>query len=192
MEAFIENYGYAFVIVGTLFGGETVLALAGFAAHRGYLLFSGVVAAGCVGNFAENQIWFVLGRRYGASMRTRYPSWSLRIDRMDRWLGRYRALAVIGVRFLAGLRTPGALAIGMSDIPWPVFMILNLAGALLWACVVSAAGYFFGTAVEALVGDLKDVELLVFAAIGSLGLAYWLWRLRHRGSGLLAPPTRTV
>lgn len=181
IEAFIENYGYAFVLIGTLLGGETVLAMAGLAAHRGYLAFSGVVAAGCIGNFAENQIWFVLGRKCGATMVARHPSWCVRIEQVDRWLRYYRIVAVIGVRFLAGFRTPGTLAIGMSDIPVLSFVGLNLIGALLWASVVTAAGYFFGAAVEALVGDLKDIEFILMAAIALIGLSGWLFvRLRRR------------
>jgi len=178
MEAFIEQYGYAFVAVGTLFGGETVLAMGGFAAHRGYMLLPWVVAAGCLGNFTENQVWFFLGRRYGTTVIDRHPSWKVRIDKMDSWLTRYRVLAVIGVRFLAGFRTAGALAIGMSDIPTVRFVVLNLVASLLWAIVVAAAGYFFGTAVQALMGDVKDLELFLLALIGATGVAGWLYLRR--------------
>jgi membrane protein DedA with SNARE-associated domain len=184
MEAFIDQYGYAFVVVGTLFGGETVLAMAGFAAHRGYLLFPWVVVAGCIGNFTENQVWFLLGRRYGTIVIDRHPMWKTRIEKMDSWLTRYRVLAIIGVRFLAGFRTPGALAFGMSDIAVGSFMVLNLFGALLWALVVAVVGYFFGTAAQALMGDVKDLELLLVAFIGATGIAGWLYfRVRYRRIG---------
>ena len=181
MEAFIEQYGYAFVLMGTLFGGETVLAMAGFAAHRGYLLLPWVVVVGCFGNFADTLIWFLLGRRCGTAVMRRYPAWQPRIDRMDNWLTRYRIPAVIGVRFLAGFRTPGSLAIGMSDIPVLSFAVWNLVGAFLWAVVVAIVGYFFGTAVEALIGDIKDLELVLLVLIGVMGVAGWLYvRGRHR------------
>lgn len=182
MEAFIEQYGYAFVFVGTLFGGETVLAMAGFAAHRGYLLVSWVIVVGCVGNFVDTLIWFLLGRRCGNAVIRRYPAWQPRIDQMDNWLNRYRVPAVIGVRFLAGFRTPANVAIGMSDIPLLSFLGLNLVGALLWAVVVAAVGYFFGTAVEALMGEIKDLEVLLIALIGVVGVVAWAslrWRHRH-------------
>jgi len=188
MQAFIEQYGYVFVLLGTLFGGETVLAMAGFVAHRGYLLLPWVVAAGFIGNFAENQIWFLLGRRYGNRVIERHPLWKARIDKMDGWLTRHRIWAVIGVRFLAGLRTPGAVAIGMSDIPAAGFVVLNMAGALLWSVLVAIAGYLFGTAVQALTGDIKELELLFVALIGVIGVAGWLYlQMRHRREEMIHP-----
>ena len=41
----VAQYGYLAVIVGAFLEGETVIALAGFAAHRGYLDFGAVAAA---------------------------------------------------------------------------------------------------------------------------------------------------
>lgn len=181
MEAFIEQYGYTFVLLGTLFGGETVLAIAGFAAHRGYLLLSWVIVVGCIGNFTDTLIWFLLGRRCGSAVIRRYPSWQPRIDQMDGWLIRYRVPAVIGARFVAGFRTPANVAIGMSDITLLSFMMLNLVGAFLWAVVVAIVGYFFGTAVKALIGDIKDLEVLLVALIGVAGITAWLYlRVRRR------------
>jgi membrane protein DedA with SNARE-associated domain len=181
MQLFIEQYGYIFVFLGTLFGGETVLAMAGFVAHRGYLLLPWVIVIGWAGNFTDTLIWFLLGRYFGNAVIRRYPAWQPRIDKMDNWLIRYRAPAVIGVRFFAGFRTPANLAIGMSDIPLLSFLLLNLVGAFLWAVVIATVGYFFGTAVKALMGDLKDLELLLVALMGVMGVAGWLYlRWRHR------------
>ena len=37
LEALISHYGYAAVAIGTFFEGETILVIAGFASHQGYL-----------------------------------------------------------------------------------------------------------------------------------------------------------
>ena len=37
LQGIIENYGFAAVLVGTFLEGETILILAGLAAHLGYL-----------------------------------------------------------------------------------------------------------------------------------------------------------
>lgn len=58
LSALIARYGLAAVFAGTLFEGETVLLLAGYAAHRGYLDFSAVVAVAIVGAVAGDQFWF--------------------------------------------------------------------------------------------------------------------------------------
>jgi len=38
LQSFIENYGYAAILIGTFLEGETILVLAGLAAHQGYLV----------------------------------------------------------------------------------------------------------------------------------------------------------
>jgi hypothetical protein len=43
----IQNYGYVAVFLGTLLESETVLVLAGFAAHRGYLSWQPPPPAAC-------------------------------------------------------------------------------------------------------------------------------------------------
>ena len=46
----LANYGYPVVFLGTLLEGETILALAGFAAHRGHLQLPAVVGLATAGS----------------------------------------------------------------------------------------------------------------------------------------------
>ena len=69
LESFLTKYGYVAILLGTAFEGETIMIMGWFSAHRGYLkLLPWVVLAGFVGNFIQNQVYFVLGRRYGNRM----------------------------------------------------------------------------------------------------------------------------
>ena len=45
----IAQYGYAAVFLGALFEGESVLLLAGYAAHRGYLDFAALTGVAGIG-----------------------------------------------------------------------------------------------------------------------------------------------
>jgi len=45
LQSIIENYGYAAILIGTFLEGETILVLAGLAAHQGYLVLSWVILA---------------------------------------------------------------------------------------------------------------------------------------------------
>ena len=38
LQSIIENYGYAAILIGTFLEGETILVLAGLAAHQGLSL----------------------------------------------------------------------------------------------------------------------------------------------------------
>jgi len=65
LESFLAKYGYVAILLGTAFEGETIMIMGGFSAHRGYLkLLPWVVLAGFVGNFIQNQVYFILGQRW--------------------------------------------------------------------------------------------------------------------------------
>jgi membrane protein DedA with SNARE-associated domain len=177
----VQQYGYAAVLAGSFMEGETVVALAGLAAHRGYLSLPWVLAVAALGAFLGDQLYFILGRRFGARFIARYPRLAPQVARADRLLARYPAGLIIGMRFVYGLRMGGAIAAGMSRIPWPRFAALNFVGALIWAPLVGGAGYLFGDLLQHLAGDLERIEHWAFAVLALIGIALWLFaRTRAR------------
>jgi membrane protein DedA with SNARE-associated domain len=185
LGAAIQQYGYPVVFVGSLLEGETVLALGGLAAHRGYLDLPWVIACAAAGGFLGDQAFFALGRLYGERLVERHPRLAPAVGRARALLEGYDAWVVIGVRFMYGLRTAGPFAMGMTRIGWLRFSGLNLVGALLWAPLFVAAGYLFGEVLERLLGNLKRFEHWLFAALVAAGLAFWL---AHRRGWHLRPP----
>ena len=67
LAALIQQYGYAAVFVGSVLEGETMLVLAGLAAHRGYLSLQWVMAVAVAGAFLGDLICFLTGRFLGAA-----------------------------------------------------------------------------------------------------------------------------
>src|SRR5262245_51635938 len=96
---FIHSNGYALAFVGAAFEGESVLTLAGLAASRGYLSWQVLVLIGAVGGFLGDQIYFAIGRRFGARILARFPRLHPAARRVDRLIVRYPHLVVLGVRF---------------------------------------------------------------------------------------------
>jgi membrane protein DedA with SNARE-associated domain len=179
----IPVHGYWLAFVGALFEGETVLALAGLAAHRGYLSFPILVGLGALGGFLGDQIGFVVGRRFGDRLAGRFPRLAAAMARAQRLVERYPHLSVIAVRFVYGVRIAGPVVIGTSRLPWPTFAALNALGALVWSACWVAAGYLAGTAVEAALGHLKLVEHVLFATalVVAVAVSVWLHLRRRRG-----------
>jgi len=62
LSGLIADYGYVALFAGTLLEGETVLILAGFAAHQGYLQLHWVIGIALLGGFLGDQFYFWLGR----------------------------------------------------------------------------------------------------------------------------------
>jgi len=81
LQSIIENYGYAAILIGTFLEGETILVLAGLAAHQGYLVLTGVIFAAFLGSLSGDQLFFYLGRRHSQAVLSRRPSWKYLSER---------------------------------------------------------------------------------------------------------------
>ncbi|MGJ7610051.1 MULTISPECIES: DedA family protein [unclassified Variovorax] len=173
----LADYGYLAVFVGSLLEGETVLVLAGFAAHQGYLFFPWVVAVAFCGGTLGDQIFFFIGRRYGHALLRRLPRLADRAGRIDRLLLRHHAALIVGVRFMYGLRIVGPIVIGMSQVPARRFLLFNMIGAAIWAPLVAGAGFLFGRTMQGLFEGLERYEwIAALAIVGIVGLV----TLAHR------------
>jgi len=188
----LQDYGYPALLLGTFLEGETILVLGGLAAHLGYLSLEWVIACGFCGTLIGDQLFFFLGRRHGQSLLARFPSWKPRAARVSALLERHQNLLIAGFRFVYGLRTVTPFAIGISNVSYIRFAALNLIGAAIWSITVGLAGYFFGEAMETILGDLKRYELALMAGLVLIAGVVWLIRLyrqrrpRSRESGDIA------
>ena len=181
LGSLIEVHGYWVLAVGCLLEGETILVLAGFAAHRGYLDPLTVVAIASFCGFLGDQFYFWMGRRHGASVLARWPSLARQTNRVNRLLDRFHAVVIIGVRFAYGLRIAGPVLIGTTTIPWLRFALLNALGAVLWACLVAGIGWAFGEAAQVVLGEIRHLEgwLMLGLAVAA-AIAWWVSRGRAR------------
>lgn len=173
LESIVDTYGYLAVLLGTFLEGETILVLGGFAAHRGYLALPWVIVAAFLGSLCGDQLFFFLGRKHSQAVLARRPAWKARTDKANRLLERFRTPFILAFRFLYGLRTVSPFVIGMSSVPARQFILLNAVGALVWAVVVGMGGYLFGSALEAVVGDVKRYEVEALLAIAIMGILVW-------------------
>lgn len=184
LEQLVASYGYPVLLGGAVLEGETVVAIAGYLAHRGYMSLPLVLAVAALGGFAGDQFYFYLGRRHGNAMLRRFPSLQAYTGRATRLIDRYRIGAIFFIRFMYGVRTVGPIVFGMSRVPWRLYVLLNLVSAAVWAGVIAGLGYAFGQAVELLLHDLKHYEAALLLALAGAGAAGWGYRaLRRRKLG---------
>ena len=174
IETYITQYGYIIILLGTFFEGETVLVLAGFLAHSGYLAFSLVVLFGFAGTFAGDQLYFFIGRKKGMAYLDDHQSLKAKSGRALELMHRHKTLIIIGFRFIYGIRTVTPFLIGASGIsPWR-FLLFNSLGGLTWALAITSLGYVFGHAAELLLHDIKRYEFIIMGAIILAGLVIWM------------------
>jgi membrane protein DedA with SNARE-associated domain len=164
------------VFFGALFEGETILILAGFAAHRGMLDLGYVIAIAFVASTLGDQIFFHLGRLHGVAILGRFPSLNARVPAVQRMLAKYHTPLILAVRFLYGLRIAGPMVMGISGVSSSRFALLNMIGALVWAVAIALTGYYFGALLELLLNDIKHIEESILLGILLTGGVIWLWQ----------------
>lgn len=166
-------YALLFAYAAVKSGGLPFFA--GYAAQNGALDIGLVIAASLSGTFLGDEVRFAAGRRWGPGLIDRFPKLAPRTRQALQLIERHRAWYVLGYRFAKGLRTVGALPLGMTAMRWMTFSLLNLIASLVWAIVVIGLGYGAGSLLDASwgrAGQLAAFSLLLVYVAGG-----WLvWR----------------
>ncbi|HYE00897.1 MAG TPA: DedA family protein [Alphaproteobacteria bacterium] len=167
----IETYGswfYLITFVWTFLEGETFVLFAAMAAQRGVLDPFILCGVAWIGSFCGDQLYFYIGRRYGDRMMSRSPKMRAGMSIALAWLKRYDTAFILTYRFLYGVRSFSSFAMGISDLSWGRFLVLNFLSAGIWAVTFVAVGYFFGQAVHHVVEDAG--RALTFGIVGLVAL----------------------
>jgi len=183
--SFIQDYGYLFIFIATLFEGETVVALAGFTAFQGYLDLEWVIFAAFLGGMLGDQIFFYLGRWKGSQLLTTRPRLALRARGVHRLLEKYPNLLIFGSRFMYGFRMVIPIAFGTSRVSGVRFFVFNFIGAAVWSALFSVIGYQLGNAVETYIGHFQKAQKFILLGVlrGTLtvqGISFLYRRIREK------------
>ena len=166
--AIVDTIGYPSAGLGILiesagvpFPGEALLlAAAAWAAARHHSIVL-VILFGFLGATAGADIGYLLGYRGGRPFVERFGSLlHIRPDHIARselFFARHGDKAVLGARFILGLRTWGSMLAGMSRMPFWRFQVFSALGGLLWASAVGVAGYLLGSNLPLLEAIVRDV-----------------------------------
>src|SRR5438067_2887109 len=173
--AIVDALGYPSAGLGILiessgvpFPGEALLlAAAAWAATRHHSLAL-VILFGFLGATAGADLGYLLGHRGGRPFVERFGSiFHLRPEHLARaelFFARHGDKAILGARFVLGLRTWASMLAGMARMPFWRFQLFSALGGLVWAAVIGVAGYPVGS-------NLALLETII-RAIGIGGLVF--------------------
>lgn len=174
-ESLLEQFGYLAVFLGTFLEGEAILVAAGFFASRGYLHVAGVSAVAFAGAFFGHVFWFWLGRAHGVRLLDRFPSMKRHVGKSVRVFERYGPMAIVITQWIYGLRITCAVIIGMSRIPLMTFLLYEAVSCAVWAMVITALGYYFGRAIESVLGRVEHIEKYGLIIIVAIAVGFWVY-----------------
>jgi len=175
LESIIRDYGYWALLIGTFFEWETILIIAGLAAHLGLLQLPYVMLIAFIGSFSGDQLYYFIGYFKGRELLQKHLKWKRRVETVNKHIEHYRNFVMLGFRFVYGMRITTPFVIGLSKkVKTLHFFILNAIGAIIWSVVVSAGGYFFGYTLEGFIKDVKHYERLAIIIIIIMGIILWI------------------
>ncbi|AEU36461.1 VTT domain-containing protein [Granulicella mallensis] len=152
---FVEQAGLPIPSIPLMLAAGTMSA-----AHKVHVAYAlPVVMLACL---IADSMWYFLGKRYGTKVLDLLCRFSLEaatcVSRTQGSVTKRGAFTLLFAKFVPGLSTMAAPIVGQAKIPYPTFVIYDMAGTLIWASVWLFAGRFFG--------DLAKRSSDFFAALG--------------------------
>lgn len=170
--------------------GETALITASILASHGHVELPLVITFAVVASVMGDNGGYLFGRHFGRRllMHHRLPFDKHRakaIEKGDEFFARHGGKAVALGRFVTGVRVVVALLAGVNGLPWKVFALWNVLGAIVWATVVGVLAYYVGEAIE---HDLLYGGLAAGAIVIILAGVHLTMHRRERRRRTAGPP----
>jgi membrane protein DedA with SNARE-associated domain len=193
LESLISEYGVAALFLsvtlealGAPLPGESAVILASTAAAAGKLNIYAVAAAAFLAAVLGDNIGYIIGRKLGRPVITRYGA---RFGLTDAAFDRVEAVArkrgpfmVVIARFVVVLRQLNGIVAGTTRMPWPIFLLANAAGAALWVALWTALAYKFGHATDVVPFIWHHLSAVMAIAVPLLIVGLAVLHFRHRGA----------
>ncbi len=149
--------------------------------HAAYALPAVLLAC-----FVADSSWYFLGQRYGNSVLKLLCRLSLEastcVSKTEGYFTRRGPVTLLFAKFVPGLSTLAAPIAGQTGMPYPRFVLYDLAGSLIWAEAYLLVGRFFGDVAQRstrLFGYLSQFALGIFVLLVLGFMVYRLYKNRR-------------
>jgi membrane protein DedA with SNARE-associated domain len=190
IEDLIRQYGLWAVFFGTMIEGDLTLLFAGVLAHYGLFGFGEALLIGTLGGFVGDLISYLIGHTGKRSISASH-FYRRAQPRLERLSARFGLYSIFLVKYIYGLRTASAVFWGFAHMRFRRFGPLTLISCGLWVLVLVGAGYFFSGAIEKLIGQVRQIGLiLLIAFVTALAIALGLYLTERYIIGRKVPEMR--
>jgi len=171
---------YAGALAAGAFPDESVV-LFGHTIDSGPGAYVAVALAGTVGYTVGAIGGWAIGLYGGRPYLERHGRWlhlnEEKLDRAERWFGRWEGWAVFLGRLTPIVRSFVSIPAGVMEVPFVRYVVLTLLGSAVWCFAFAGAGYLAGANWERLHRDFQYLDDLVIALV----VAAVVWIVVRRG-----------
>ena len=190
--ALILKYKYAIMLPLAIVEGPILTVICGFLFHQGYIAFLPTYLTLMAGDLIGDAAWYLIGRFWARPFIKNYghkfgltPARFSAVGVMFK-KHQKKTLLISKMSSGFGLAVVVLMTAGSIGITFPVFMVLNAIGQLIWSGMLMTLGYFFGQSYELIDQSMRSAYLVVGIVIFVVGL-YSVQR--HLRKGVTAKPT---
>jgi membrane protein DedA with SNARE-associated domain len=185
----LESWGYASYLfllgltgAGSPIPEDLILATGGYMISAGIFSWAGAIIAGVAGVVGSDALLYYWGTRLRAGARS---GWTSRfftprhVRKAETLLVRFGDKTVFIARLLPGTRAVTFVGAGVRRMPFGRFLLLDMAGALLWVPAVLLLGARIGEEIgglDRLVASAGRSAFWVGVTVLVLVLAWSLWK----------------
>ncbi len=183
---YISNYGYFALyvlfflgILGMPLPEETLLVFSGFLVSTGQLAYTSTILVCYLGSISAMTLAYWIGRglgypfieKYGRRMGFGYTIY----QKTEDWFKRTGKWALPLGYFIPGVRQFTAYFAGITNLPFPSFMVLTYVGGLVWSILFVTLGWQLGERWEQLFELIsRNIAIIVVAVLlGVIGFSLY-------------------
>lgn len=203
IQEIAKQYGYLAVFLGIALEslgipvpGETITLVGGFLAGSGELDYWLVLGTASMGAVVGSAIGYWIGRLGGWALLLKagrlFRISEEQLTEAKTEFGENAGRAVFFGRFIAFLRILASPMAGIVEMPFPQFMLFNLAGATVWASVMVTLSFFLGRLIpleELISWVAKFAIVALFLVIAWFVVPGWLESRKLKQSSISEQPT---
>nr|WP_216667905.1 DedA family protein [Sporosarcina jiandibaonis] len=167
---------------------EVILTFGGFMTTFTEMTQLGVIIAATIGSVIGAMILYSIGLlidvsrlekivdRWGRLLRLTRKD----IHKADAWFDKYGPWTVFFCRLVPLIRSLISVPAGMSNMNFPLFILLTTLGSLLWNGILVSVGVAVGDNWESIVYYMDIYSNIAYVIIGMSGVAAIIWYIRFR------------
>lgn len=177
---------YGGAVAAGAFAGQD-LVLLGYEIPHGFWAWLAISLAGTAGYVVGSIAGWAIGLYGGRPFAERHGRWlhlsPKKLDKADRWFGRYGNWFVLFGRVTPVLRSFVAIPAGIARMPLGRYTLLTIPGSAVWCFGLAGAGWAVGANYESF---NQRWHYLDYAVVGAILIVAAVLVLRWRSSRLAA------
>jgi membrane-associated protein len=166
------------LVITPFLPGDSLLFAAGALAGAGALDIRMVIVLLIIAAIAGDSVNYAIGRRLGPRVFHEGNRLFKReyLQQTHEFYERHGGKTIVLARFIPIVRTFAPFVAGIGRMNYPKFIAYNIGGGVLWVCLFSLLGYFFGSI--PVVKENFSIAVLAIIVLSVLPIMIEVWKAR--------------